>query len=1210
MATIDGRPTQYGVSLKTLRELMEHRGREGIARINEVGGVQELCKKLYTSPNEGLSGSRADIEHRRETFGSNTIPPKPPKTFLQLVWEALQDVTLIILEVAALVSLGLSFYSPKEEETPVKKVQEEDDSHGWIEGLAILISVIVVVIVTAFNDYSKERQFRGLQNRIEGEHKFSVIRNGEAKNISVGDIVVGDICQIKYGDLLPADGILIQSNDLKVDESSLTGESDHVKKGTDYDPMVLSGTHVMEGSGKIVVTAVGVNSQAGIIFTLLGAAVDQQEAEIRKMKKEAKKQRKKKSLTTDGEVPTNITSNSHGSVPAPAPIKEANNDSVENHVDGNAGGTETESAPPPSAHKKEKSVLQAKLTKLAIQIGYAGSTIAVLTVIILVIQFCVSKFVIQKLPWSNVYVNQLVKYLIIGVTVLVVAVPEGLPLAVTLSLAYSVKKMMKDNNLVRHLDACETMGNATAICSDKTGTLTTNRMTVVQSYICEKLCKVTPKFSDIPSHVGNMLVQGISVNSAYTSRLMTSQVNPTDPITQVGNKTECALLGFVQGLGMSYQAIRDEITEDKFTRVYTFNSVRKSMSTVIPRPDGGYRLYAKGASEMVLKKCAFIYGHDGVLEKFTRDMQERLLHQVIEPMACDGLRTISVAYRDFVPGKAAINEVHADNEPNWEDEENIVNNLTCLCVVGIEDPVRPEVPDAIRRCQKAGITVRMVTGDNINTARSIAAKCGIVKPNEDFLILEGKEFNRRIRDSNGDVQQHLLDKVWPKLRVLARSSPTDKYTLVKGIIDSKVSENREVVAVTGDGTNDGPALKKADVGFAMGIAGTDVAKEASDIILTDDNFSSIVKAVMWGRNVYDSIAKFLQFQLTVNVVAVIVAFIGACAVQDSPLKAVQMLWVNLIMDTLASLALATELPTPDLLLRKPYGRTKPLISRTMMKNIIGQALYQLGIIFSLLFVGDKMLDIESGHGQPPTQHFTIIFNSFVLMTLFNEFNARKIHGQRNVFEGVFTNPIFYLIWIFTCISQVVIIQYGKMAFSTKELTLEQWLWCLFFGVGTLLWGQLVTTIPTRKLPKLLSWGRGHPEQYTEAIHLGDERFDSLDSDKKPRAGQILWIRGLTRLQTQVIGGELQERLIPVPYSKSSTDQAIRVVNAFRQGLDARYGEHSNTTLAEVLRKQTSLSKRLSQTSSIEYADNIPDELSIPEIDVERLSSHSHTETAV
>ncbi|CAH1153361.1 unnamed protein product [Phaedon cochleariae] len=1195
MATIDGRPAQYGISLKQLRDLMEHRGPDGIAKINELGGTQEICKKLYTSPSEGLSGSQVDLEHRRETFGSNSIPPKPPKTFAQLVWEALQDITLIILEVAAIVSLLLSFYQPPAEETVF---DDDETSHGWIEGLAILISVIVVVFVTAFNDYTKERQFRGLQNRIEGEHKFSVIRQGELKQISVSDIVVGDICQIKYGDLLPADGVLIQSNDLKIDESSLTGESDHVKKGELFDPMVLSGTHVMEGSGKMLVAAVGVNSQAGIIFTLLGAAVDQQEQEIKKMKKEAKKQRKKKSLTDE----ENVTGNSHMNSPAPVANKHEQQDGKENHVHVEKPASES--------HKKEKSVLQAKLTKLAIQIGYAGSTIAVLTVVILVIQFCISKFVIEHQEWRNSYANEMVRHLIIGVTVLVVAVPEGLPLAVTLSLAYSVKKMMKDNNLVRHLDACETMGNATAICSDKTGTLTTNRMTVVQSYICEQLCKTMPRFSDIPAHVGNLILQGIAVNCAYTSRIMPPD-DGGELMKQVGNKTECALLGFVAGLGKSFQTIRDDIPEEVFTRVYTFNSVRKSMSTVIPRQEGGYRLFTKGASEIILGKCSFIYGHDGRLEPFTADMQQRLLKQVIEPMASDALRTICIAYRDFVPGKAEINQVHIDNDPKWDEEENIVCNLTCLCVVGIEDPVRPEVPDAIRKCQKAGITVRMVTGDNLDTARSIATKCGIVKPNEDFLILEGKDFNTRIRDSNGDVQQHLLDKVWPRLRVLARSSPTDKFTLVKGIIDSKISDNREVVAVTGDGTNDGPALKKADVGFAMGIAGTDVAKEASDIILTDDNFSSIVKAVMWGRNVYDSIAKFLQFQLTVNVVAVIVAFIGACAVQDSPLKAVQMLWVNLIMDTLASLALATEMPTGDLLLRKPYGRTKPLISKTMMKNILGQAVYQLTVIFALLFVGDRFLDIESGRGiagHGPSQHFTVIFNSFVMMTLFNEFNARKIHGQRNVFQGIFTNPIFYSIWVGTCVSQVLIIQYGKMAFSTKSLTLEQWLWCLFFGMGTLVWGQLVTTLPTRKMPKILSWGRGHPDETT--INIGDEGLD-LDSDKKPRAGQILWIRGLTRLQTQVIGGELQERLIPVPYSKSSTDQAIRVVNAFRQGLDARYGEHSNTSLAEVLRKQTSLSsKRLSQTSSIEYADNIQDELTIPEIDVERLSSHSHTETAV
>ncbi|XP_048000496.1 plasma membrane calcium-transporting ATPase 2 isoform X5 [Leguminivora glycinivorella] len=1169
MATVEGRPAQYGVSLRQLRELMETRGAEGLAKINALGGPQELCKKLYTSPTDGLSGSKADLQHRREVFGSNLIPPKPPKTFLTLVWEALQDVTLIILEVAAVVSLGLSFYKPSDDDSDIGHLDEEEGHYQWIEGLAILISVIVVVIVTAFNDYTKERQFRGLQSRIEGEHKFAVIRGNEVNQVPISEIVVGDICQIKYGDLLPADGILMQSNDLKIDESSLTGESDHVKKGESFDPMVLSGTHVMEGSGKMLVTAVGVNSQAGIIFTLLGAAVESQDKQIKQMKKEAKKQRKEQRKSIGGESKLNMaTGDEDVTVPASGNSHGNHARADDNHVPAPPADK-----PAPESHKKEKSVLQAKLTKLAIQIGYAGSTIAVLTVIILVIQFSVTTFVTQEKPWRATYINHFVKHLIIGVTVLVVAVPEGLPLAVTLSLAYSVKKMMKDNNLVRHLDACETMGNATAICSDKTGTLTTNRMTVVQSYICEKLCKVTPNYRDLPADVAETLIESISVNSAFTSRIMPSQ-DPTGPPMQVGNKTECALLGFVLGLGQSYEAVRERHTEESFTRVYTFNSVRKSMSTVIPYK-GGYRLYTKGASEIVMKKCSFIYGHEGRLEKFTRDMQERLVRQVIEPMACDGLRTISVAYRDFVPGKAEINQVHIDQEPNWDDEDNIVNNLTCLCVVGIEDPVRPEVPEAIRKCQKAGITVRMVTGDNVNTARSIAIKCGILKPTDDFLILEGKEFNRRIRDANGEVQQHLLDKVWPKLRVLARSSPTDKYTLVKGMIDSKALETREVVAVTGDGTNDGPALKKADVGFAMGIAGTDVAKEASDIILTDDNFSSIVKAVMWGRNVYDSIAKFLQFQLTVNVVAVIVAFIGACAIQDSPLKAVQMLWVNLIMDTLASLALATEMPTPDLLQRKPYGRTKPLISRTMMKNILGQAIYQLFIIFSLLFVGDRILNIPSGRGKQlgtePTQHFTIIFNTFVMMTLFNEINARKIHGQRNVFQGLFTNPIFYSIWIGTALSQVVIIQFGGMAFSTAGLSIDQWLWCLFFGAGTLVWGQLVTSVPTRKIPKKLSWGRGQPDQST--IQPGPD-YDS-DLDKKPRAGQILWIRGLTRLQTQ--------------------------------GLDSR-GSLADAALAEALRKQTALSKRFSHSSSVEYEAR--DALAPHDIDVERLSSHSHTETAV
>lgn len=1051
------RAPRYGFTASQLRELMEHRGEDAVQTLEALGGVQEICKKLSSSPVEGLSGKLANLEERKVIFGKNSIPPAPQKKFIVLVWEALQDLTLIFLTIAAVVSLGLSFYRP-----PSEDFDEDEYKYGWIEGAAIITSVCVVVLVQACNNYSKEKQFRGLQRRIQGEQKFAVIRQGIVRQIALSEIVVGDVLQIKYGDLLPADGILIQSNDLRLDESSLTGEAKEVKKSDSFDPMLLSGTQVMEGSGKMLVTAVGLNSQAGIILTLLGAAGEQQNG--------------------NRKTPRHPATDSMNS----SKVDEMTAEDISN--------------------RKERSVLQSKLSVLALQIGYAGITVATITVLILVMQFSIQTFVVEQKEWQASYANYFVRDVIIGVTVLVVAVPEGLPLAVTLSLAYSVKKMMKDNNLVRHLDACETMGNATTICSDKTGTLTTNRMTVVRSYICEELFLETPSYDYIPNNVADLIVEGISVNCAYTSRIIRSD-EPLKLPKQEGNKTECALLGFVLDLQKDYETFRERYPEEIFCRVYTFNSARKSMSTVIPLPEGGYRLYTKGAAEIILNKCNFIYGRGGVLKKFSDSMRERLLKNVVEPLACSGLRTICLAYCDFVFKQIEKNQIIITEEIDWdeeEEEEKVVTNLTCLCVVGIEDPVRNEVPDAIKTCQEAGITVRMVTGDNINTARSIATKCGILKPNEDFLILEGKEFNKLIRDGNGVVQQYLFDSVWPKLRVVARASPTDKYNLVKGIMESELTENREVVAVTGDGTNDAPALKKADVGFAMGLAGTDVAKEACDIILTDDNFTSIVKAVMWGRNVYDSIAKFLQFQLTVNVVAVVVAFVGACAVQDSPLRAIQMLWVNLIMDTLASLALATELPTPDLLRRKPYGRTQPLVSKIMLKSILAQALYQLVIIFTLLFYGDVLLDIPSGRGRQirstPTQHFTIIFNSFVMMTLFNEFNARKIHGEVNVFDGIFTNPIFYSIWMSTCLAQIVIVQYGGRAFSTKSLTLDEWMWCVFMGVGTLVWEQFIKLIPPENVKLEDVWKSLKSKSSTSSSRgssfswsFGDTSYDYMNS---------------------------------------------------------------------------------------------------------------------
>uniref|UniRef100_A0A3B1K8B6 Calcium-transporting ATPase n=1 Tax=Astyanax mexicanus TaxID=7994 RepID=A0A3B1K8B6_ASTMX len=1081
----------FGVSLDELRSLMELRGAEALQKIQEnYGDTEGLCQRLKSSTTDGLSDNPADLERRAQAFGQNFIPPKKPKTFLQLVWEALQDVTLIILEIAAIISLGLSFYQPPGEESEAcgnvsgGGEDEGEAEAGWIEGAAILLSVICVVLVTAFNDWSKEKQFRGLQSRIEQEQRFAVVRNGNVIQIPVADMVVGDVAQVKYGDLLPTDGILIQGNDLKIDESSLTGESDHVRKSADKDPMLLSGTHVMEGSGRMLVTAVGVNSQSGIIFTLLGAGEGEEE------KKEKKGRCEVEEAKQDGAVAMEMQ-----------PLKSAEGGEVEEREKKKA-----------NVPKKEKSVLQGKLTKLAVQIGKAGLVMSAITVIILVLYFVIETFVVQRRTWltecTPIYVQYFVKFFIIGVTVLVVAVPEGLPLAVTISLAYSVKKMMKDNNLVRHLDACETMGNATAICSDKTGTLTTNRMTVVQVHLNDQHFREIPEPSQVNPNTLEMVVNAIAINSAYTSKIMPPDVEGGLP-KQVGNKTECGLLGFVLDLKRDYAPVREQIPEEKLYKVYTFNSVRKSMSTVVQLPDGSFRLYSKGASEILLKKCSSILGAGGETRSFRPRDRDEMVKKVIEPMACEGLRTICIAYRDL-PG---------DPEPEWENEADIVTDLTCICVVGIEDPVRPEVPEAIRKCQRAGITVRMVTGDNINTARAIAAKCGIIQPGDDFLCLEGKDFNRRIRNEKGEIEQERIDKIWPKLRVLARSSPTDKHTLVKGIIDSTVLEQRQVVAVTGDGTNDGPALKKADVGFAMGIAGTDVAKEASDIILTDDNFSSIVKAVMWGRNVYDSISKFLQFQLTVNVVAVIVAFTGACITQDSPLKAVQMLWVNLIMDTFASLALATEPPTEALLLRKPYGRNNPLISLTMMKNILGHGVYQLVIIFTLLFVGEKIFNIDSGRNaplhSPPSEHYTIIFNTFVLMQLFNEINARKIHGERNVFDGIFSNPIFCSIVLGTFGVQIVIVQFGGKPFSCAPLNMEQWLWCLFVGVGELLWGQVIATVPTSHLKCLKEAGTGPGTDEMTEDELAEDEEEIDHAERELRRGQILWFRGLNRIQTQM-----------------------------------------------------------------------------------------------
>lgn len=438
---------------------------------SKYGSINEVVRRLQSSVVRGLTGNPDDLQHRRETFGSNYIPPQPPKTFLEFLFDAFKDTLLIILMIAGLVSLILGV------------TVEEEKSTAWIEGFAIFVAVIIVALVTAVNDYTKEQQFRGLQSKIEGEHTFTVVRNGESTSIFNGDIVVGDICQLKYGDMIPADGLLVQNNDLKIDESSLTGESDLVKKG-EKDPFILSGTRVMEGSGKMMVTAVGINSRSGQILKLLVAGG-------------------KKDQNLPNETPSSAKpSDKDGE---DGPLVEA--DQTDNDSDD-------------VKDKEEKSILQAKLTKLAVLIGWVGLAAGILTVLVIWIRFSIETYGKQGKSFEKKHISEYLRAFITGVTVLVVAVPEGLPLAVTISLAFSVKKMLHDHNLVRHLDACETMGNATAICSDKTGTLTTNRMTVVQSYLARILHEDNIfDHHEIPKSLRDRLVEGISYNSSYASRI-------------------------------------------------------------------------------------------------------------------------------------------------------------------------------------------------------------------------------------------------------------------------------------------------------------------------------------------------------------------------------------------------------------------------------------------------------------------------------------------------------------------------------------------------------------------------------------------------------------------------------------------------------------------------------------------------------------------
>ncbi|KAL4093588.1 hypothetical protein PRIC1_011020 [Phytophthora ramorum] len=993
---------QFKLATSDLIGLIETQHEHQAEQLAKLGGIIGVAAALGVQLAQGLNNNdSADLKRREDTFGSNFIPPPKAKSLLELMWEAFQDVTIIVLTISGILSVILAI-----------TVGDHPDT-GWIEGACIIFAVLVVTMVTAVNDYQKEAQFRAL-NAVKEDEKIKVIRNGVPAEVGKFGLMVGDIVRVDLGDIIPADGIVFDQKELKLDESAMTGESDLMVKNTD-NPFLLSGTKVMEGLGRMLVVCVGESSQAGIIKKLI----------LGKDKDKEKKEAEKKATTS-----------SAATTPAPA----------------GANGTVEQKE---EYGEQEQSPLEAKLNRLTILIGKLGTTVALLVFIIMSIRFSVENFTgDDPKEWKAKYVSSYLQFFIVAITVLVVAIPEGLPLAVTISLAYSVKKMLMDNNLVRHLDACETMGSATTICSDKTGTLTTNRMTVMQIWIGgQEFSSASQATDEMSESTRDVFCNGVCVNS--TAEILPSKVPGGQP-EHTGNKTECALLQFVRDCGVDYPGVR---ANTEVGHMLTFSSKKKRMSVVVKRSASTCRIYTKGATEVVLGLCSKMKRLDGSVASLDGNQKEIIGTSIIEKFASQGYRTLCLSYRDV--------ETSADEISQWSDDD-VEKDLTCIGIVGIEDPVRKEVPDAIKLCHRAGIVVRMVTGDNITTARSIAGKCGIIAPGDGSLVIEGQEFRRRVLDGNGNIIQSEFDKIWPLLRVMARSSPKDKYTLVTGLMQSNLMPyGPQIIAVTGDGTNDAPALKKANVGFAMGISGTAVAKDASDIILMDDNFTSIVSAIKWGRNVYDSIAKFLMFQLTVNVVAISLAFLGAVILEQSPLTAVQLLWVNLIMDSFASLALATEPPTPALLERRPYPKTKPLLSKIMIKHILGQASYQLVILLVLTFVGEKMLNIESGRFQDlpedkkhePTQHMTVVFNTFVWMQLFNELNCRKIHDEVNVLEGLINNRVYIYMSLLQIIMQLIIVQTTGSFFNCAPLTAGQW------GVSI---GLGAVSMPLRVLLRCLS----------------------------------------------------------------------------------------------------------------------------------------------
>lgn len=891
---------------------------------------EDVLKELSTSSMSGLSND--DVCKRREKYGLNEFSVKEEGGLLKDIIDALKEPMIIVLILAAFISAAIGEYS---------------DSIGIV--CAILLG-IGIGIVTEGKSKKAAEELSKLTENID----VKVLRDGKVKQIPKNELVPGDIVYIETGDMIPADGRLINSINLKVREDMLTGESEDVTKKHDViigmeqvqsksgiieqEPipakqinMIFTGTLVAYGRGTMVVTAIGDKTEMGKIAQDI----------------------------------SNVS--------------------------------------------EEQTPLQIKLGGLGSFISKISGALAGLLFIFMMIKMIVGG--VLKIDTSGIMpflasIEPVKTAFTVCIALIVAAVPEGLPTLVNMTLAVTMNKMAKINALVTKKEACETIGSVSVICSDKTGTLTQNRMTVETVYVDGKYIE------DSAYKSNSYFLENCLLNS-------TADIEKDgDKFKYLGSATECALL--LYNLENDYRKARKEA---EILVQKPFNSQLKRMTTVIKNNEDIIALL-KGAPEVILEKCSYVQKGNSIVQ-LTDEIKNEILEE-IQKLQEKSMRVLGFSYCIM---EEAMLEACAEAEGEITGGEFVFSGF-----VGIRDPLRPDVKESVETAKKAGVSVKMLTGDNINTARAIGLELG---------LLDGGK--KAVESSYIDTltDEELREEI-KNIGIVARSKPDTKMRIVNAL-----QRNEEVVAVTGDGINDAPALSKADVGIAMGISGTEVSKSAADIILTDDSFSTIVRGIEWGRGIYENFQRFIQFQLTVNIVAFLIAIISQIIGQDMPFTTIQLLWVNIIMDGPPALALGLEPVRRHVLDKKPINRKANIISNTMKVSIMMNSLYMIVIL--LVQQNFNILGVAEAEKE------TVMFSLFAFMALFNAFNCREF-GLDSILPNLTKNTIFLKIIAGTAVSQVICTMLLKTFFNTVLLSFSVWIKVVALSASIIVVNEIVKFI--------------------------------------------------------------------------------------------------------------------------------------------------------